>query len=429
MRHSIPIEQYGPTGQRMAAAIESCVHCGFCLPTCPTYVVLGEEMDSPRGRIMLMKSVLEGSVELDAALEYVDNCLGCQACETACPSGVSYGELITPFREHAERHRHRSVVDRIQRTMVLQTLPYPARLRLALALGRVARPLARLLPPSTRAMLDLLPQEVPAPSPLPELHPAQGRRRARVALLAGCAQQVLSPEIGAATLRVLARNGVETVVPRSQGCCGALPMHAGAAGQARALARRNLAAFPADVDAVVTNAAGCGSGMKEYDLLFAGEPEHERAVALAGKAVDVTSFLHALGIVEVPAPPQPLRIAYHDACHLAHAQRERAAPRALLNAIPDVTVLTPTEWELCCGSAGTYNLERPAVARELGERKARNLAATGADLIAAGNIGCLVQIATELRRLGRSTPAQHTIAILDAAYRGVLSGSRGWTGP
>ena len=428
MRHAISAERYGPQGQRMAAAIESCVHCGFCLPTCPTYAVLGEEMDSPRGRIMLMKGVLEGTLELDAALPYVDNCLGCQACETACPSGVAYGELITPFRDHAEHHRQRSLPDRVQRTMVLQTLPYPARFRLAARLGRSARPLARVLPPSTRAMLELLPTQLPTPEPLPELFPAEGSRRARVALLAGCAQQVLSPGIGAATLRVLARNGVETVVPRSQGCCGALPMHAGAAGQARQLARRNLAAFPSDVDAVVTNAAGCGSGMKEYELLFEGEPEHERATAMAAKVVDVATFLDRLGIAEVPAPGRPLKIAYHDACHLAHAQRERLAPRALLSAIPDVSVLTPAEWELCCGSAGIYNVEHPSVARELGERKAKNLAATGADLIAAGNIGCLVQITTELERLGHSLPALHTIQILDAAYRRELPGSHAATG-
>jgi glycolate oxidase iron-sulfur subunit len=424
VRHSIPLEQYGPQGSSMGDAIESCVHCGFCLPTCPTYVALGEEMDSPRGRIFLMKEVLEGKIELENALPYVDNCLGCQACETACPSGVKYGELITPFRAYAEEHRHREPIDRLQRIMTLQTLPYPRRFRLAARVGRFARPLARELPASARAsvgsMLQLLPAELPAPQPLPSFYPAQGERRARVALLAGCAQQVLSPNIGWATLRVLARNGVETVIPGSQGCCGALAMHTGAADQAKRLARRNLSAFPDDVDAIVTNAAGCGSGMHEYELLFRGQPEHERAAALAAKVTDVSTLLHELGIVDLPPLANELTIAYHDACHLAHAQKVRDPPRQLLAAIPGVTVVTPAEWELCCGSAGTYNIERPEIANQVGERKARNLISTGAQLIAAGNIGCLTQIVTQLRKLNHELPVMHTIEVLDSAYAGTL---------
>jgi glycolate oxidase iron-sulfur subunit len=269
-------------------------------------------------------------------------------------------------------------------------------------------------------MLELLPDRLPAPQPLPAFYPAHGQRRARVALLAGCAQQVLSPNIGWATLRVLSRNGIETVIPDTQGCCGALSMHTGAADQARRLARRNLAAFPDDVDAVVSNAAGCGSGMKEYELLFQGEPEHDRAAAFARKVTDVSVLLHDLGIVEVPPVPDQLTIAYHDACHLAHAQKVRNPPRALLAAIPGVTVVTPAEWELCCGSAGAYNIERPQVAAELGERKARNMISTGAQLIAAGNIGCLTQIVTHLHTLGHEIPVRHTIEVLDAAYAGTL---------
>jgi glycolate oxidase iron-sulfur subunit len=420
VRHEIEIEQYGPQAASMADAIESCVHCGFCLPTCPTYVELGEEMDSPRGRIFLMKEVLEGKIELDNALPYVDNCLGCQACETACPSGVKYGDLITPFRAYAEEHRERKPIDRLQRIMALQTLPYPRRFRLAALLGRGARPLARTLPASLRAMLELLPDSLPPAEPLPLFYPAVGEPRARVALLAGCAQQVLSPNIGWATLRVLARNGVETVIPGGQGCCGALSMHTGAAGQARKLARRNLAAFGEDVDAIVTNAAGCGSGMREYGLLFEGEPEHARAAAFAEKVVDVTVLLDSLGLVDVPPLKDEMVVAYHDACHLAHAQKVRDPPRALLDAIPGVTVVTPAEWELCCGSAGTYNVERPEIASSLGERKARNLIDTGAQLIAAGNIGCLTQIVTHLERLDRSIPVMHTIELLDRAYAGNL---------
>ena len=421
MHHSIPLEQYGPQAASMAHAIESCVHCGFCLPTCPTYITLGEEMDSPRGRIFLMKEVLEGRLELDNALPYVDNCLGCQACETACPSGVKYGELITPFRAYAEQHRTRRPIDRLQRMMTLQTLPHPQRFRLAARLGRFARPLARALPASLGSMLQLLPARLPAPQPLPSFYPAQGERRARVALLAGCAQQVLSPNIGWATLRVLSRNGIETVIPGAQGCCGALAMHTGAADQAKRLARRNLNAFPHDVDAIVTNAAGCGSGMQHYALLFQGEPEHERAAALAGKVTDVTVLLHELGIIEVPPLGSELIIAYHDACHLAHAQKVRTPPRQLLAAIPGATVITPAEWEICCGSAGTYNIERPEIAGELGRRKARNLIASGAQLIATGNIGCLTQIVTHLDALGHHTPVMHTIEALDAAYAATLS--------
>jgi glycolate oxidase iron-sulfur subunit len=423
VQHTIPLEQYGRQAARMADPIESCVHCGFCLPTCPTYLTLGEEMDSPRGRIILMKEVLEGRVELENALPYIDNCLGCQACETACPSGVKYGELISPFRAYAEEHRERQPIDRLQRMMALQTLPYPQRFRLAARFGRFARPLARVLPRSMRAMLELLPEALPGPDPLPAVYPAIGERRARVALLAGCAQQVLSPNIGWATLRVLARNGIETVIPASQGCCGALAMHTGAADQARRLARRNLDAFPGDVDAIVTNAAGCGSGMKEYELLFEGRPEHERAVVFANRVVDVTSLLDQIGIVEVPPLAHELTIAYHDACHLAHAQKVRNPPRALLGAIPGARVVTPAEWEICCGSAGTYNIERPEIASQLGERKARNLITTGAQLIAAGNIGCLTQITTHLSALGHELPVMHTIEVLDLAYRGTLTSS------
>jgi glycolate oxidase iron-sulfur subunit len=423
LRHTIALEQYGPQAESMSAAIESCVHCGFCLPTCPTYVTLGEEMDSPRGRIVLMKEVLEGKVELENALPYVDNCLGCQACETACPSGVKYGELITPFRAYAEQHREREPINRLQRLMVLQTLPYPKRFRAAARLGRFARPLARALPASFSAMLELLPAQLPAPAPLPAFYPAQGERRARVALLAGCAQQVLSPNIGWATLRVLARNGVETVIPQTQGCCGALAMHTGAADQAKRLARKNLRAFPDDVDAIISNAAGCGSGMKEYELLFQGEPEHQRAAAFADKVTDISSLLAQLGLVQVPALKSELTVAYHDACHLAHAQKIRNPPRQLLAAIPGVRVVTPAEWELCCGSAGTYNVERPEIAKQLGQRKARNLQSTGAQLIAAGNIGCLTQIVTHLNELGQPIPVMHTIEVLDQAYAGTLGSS------
>jgi glycolate oxidase iron-sulfur subunit len=414
VQHAIPLDQLGPQGPAMADAIGSCVHCGFCLPTCPTYVTLGEEQNSPRGRILLMKEVLEGGLTLEEAAEPIDNCLGCQACVTACPSGVEYGDLIAAFRAHAEERRPRPFAERMQRALVARTLPSPRRFRAAARLGMLTRPLARLAPARMRPMLDLLPQRLPRSRPLPAVFPATGERRARVALLAGCAQQVLDPEIGWATLRVLARNGVETVVPERQGCCGALAMHGGRTAQARKLARRNLAAFPADVDAVIVNAAGCGSGMREYGLLFAGEADDERARAFAERVVDVSAFLDDLGLVTPPPAARPLRVAYHDACHLAHAQHVREAPQRLLRAAGH-EVVVPEDWELCCGSAGTYNVERPEMAAELGRRKAERLRATGADVVAAGNIGCLTQIRLHLGEL----PVRHTIQILDGDYAGV----------
>jgi glycolate oxidase iron-sulfur subunit len=421
MKHEIPVESLGVRGPLMADPIGSCVHCGFCLPTCPTYVTMGEEMDSPRGRIFLMKEVLEGKLEVELAQPYLDNCLGCQACETACPSGVRYGDLITEFRGRAEPERKRPPAQRLRRELALRTLPYGRRFRAAAKLGAVSRKVRGAVPKSLRPMVDLLPERLPAARPLPPLFAAAGERRARVALLAGCVQQQLDPDIGWAAGRVLARNGVEVIVPSGQGCCGSLAMHAGEAEGARKLARRNIAAFPTDVDAVITTAAGCGSGMREYGALFLGEPEQETAERLAGRTRDVAEFLAELGLVEAPpALASPRRVAYHDACHLAHAQKVTAAPRRLLAQVEGLELLAPAEAELCCGSAGIYNVERPEVAAELGERKARNLLATGAELIASGNIGCLTQIQNQLTRLGHPIPAVHTVQVLDRAYSRTL---------
>ncbi len=417
MQHAIPVEQLGPQGDAMAHAVEKCVHCGFCLAACPTYKVLGEEMDSPRGRIYLMKEALEGQLAVDAMAPYIDRCLGCMACVTACPSGVEYGELLAPFRAFAEPRRSRTSLERLTRLLVKETLPYPGRFRLAASLGHLARPFQRLLPGPFSAMLALLPASLPTAPRLPELYPAVGRRRARVALLAGCVQQVLAPQINWATLRVLARNGVEVVIPRGQGCCGSLSMHIGEAGQAQALARRNLAVWPEDVDAVLTNAAGCGSGMKEYGLLFKGEPEEEQARRLAEKTLDVSVFLQELGLKPPPPLPEAITAAYHDACHLAHAQRVTAQPRQLLASVPNLSLVEIPEGELCCGSAGTYNLEQPEVAAELGERKARNILATGAQAVITGNIGCMTQIQAHLQALGHDLPIWHTMEVLDRAYR------------
>ncbi len=417
MQHTIPVESLGPVGESMAHAVEKCVHCGFCLPTCPTYTVLAEEMDSPRGRIILMKSVLEGSVELDDAIPYVDRCLGCLACQTACPSGVPYGELLTPFRAYAETRRSRPLQQRLARRVILETLPDPGRFRAAVRSGKLVRGLRSVMPGQFQAMVDLLPDDLPRGEPLLEVYPAEGQRRARVALLAGCVQQALEPGINWATLRVLARNGVEVVVPPGQGCCGALAQHTGDGARAQAQALANLRAFPADVDAVITNAAGCGSGMKEYPLLFKGTKLETEAAAFAGHVRDISVFLDELGMVAPPALPEPLRLAYHDACHLLHAQKVSQAPRRLLGQIPNLTLVPVPESELCCGSAGTYNLEQPGTSALLGERKARHILGTGAQGVVSGNIGCLVQLRAHLARLDHGLPAWHTLEVLDRAYR------------
>ncbi len=417
MQHSIPVETLGPQGQAMAFAIASCVHCGFCLPACPTYQVLGQEMDSPRGRILLMKSALEGSLTVEETLPYIDRCLGCQGCVTACPSGVRYGDLVTLYRAHAEGQRKRPFMAQVRRALVRETIPYPNRFRVAAVAGKIGKTVEGLVPADLRGMLALLPEKMPEARPLPAFYPAEGPRRARVALLAGCVQQALAPDFNWATLRVLAKNGVEVVIPAGQECCGALGMHQGEAEEARRHARANLRVFPRDIDAIITNAAGCGSGLHEYPLLFVGLPEAEAAAELAHKAVDIAVFLDQLGIVVLPPLPQPLKVAYHDACHLAHAQKVTDPPRKLLRSIPNLTLLEIPEGELCCGSAGTYNIEQPEIASELGRRKAANILKTDADAVAAGNIGCLVQIRTHLQAAGHPLPIYHTIELLDAAYR------------
>jgi glycolate oxidase iron-sulfur subunit len=416
MQHAIELTTLGPQGPAMGTAIEKCVHCGFCLSACPTYKVLGEEMDSPRGRIYLMKNALENELALDDTMPYIDRCLGCMACVTACPSGVEYGDLLAPFRARSEKKRSRPLLDRASRLVISQTLPYPGRFRAATRTGKLVKPLAKLMPRQFSAMLELLPQQTPPQVQLPAVVAAIGPRRARVALLAGCVQQVLAPSINQATIDVLTRNGVEVVIPAGQGCCGSLALHIGEDGQARSLARRNLLAFPSDVDAIITNAAGCGSGIHEYGLLFAGTADEERAMSFAAKSRDISLFLDQLGLLPPPPLPTPLTVAYHDACHLAHAQRVTQPPRRLLAAIPNVTVRELYESDLCCGSAGTYNLEQPEIARQLGERKAKNIVASGAEMVVMGNIGCMTQIRTHLAQLGQSIPVLHTIELLAQAY-------------
>jgi glycolate oxidase iron-sulfur subunit len=420
MQHTIPLAQWkediGPQAEGMAKAVETCVHCGFCLPTCPTYQVLGEEMDSPRGRIVLMKSVLEGSVQVGEAIPYIDRCLGCLACTTACPSGVEYAELVLPFRAFARSQVSYSYMEKARHALVNATLPNPKRFHTAATLGRLARPFHRLLPESLRGMIELLPEKRLKSEPLPELVPAQGEKRGRVALLVGCVQQALAPEINQATLRVLALNGVEVLIPPGQGCCGAILTHTGEVKAARDLARRNFNAFPSDVDVILTNAAGCGSGMKEYPSLFAGQEDGSQVRGFAQKVRDVSEYLMELGLLPPPPLPQPMRVAYHDACHLAHAQHISDAPRQLLASIPNLTLVEIADGSICCGSAGTYNLEQPDIARELGRRKAENILASSAEAVVMGNIGCMVQIRNHLSSLGKLLPVFHTMELLDLAY-------------
>ena len=418
MQHSINPNEHGPRGQAMADAIQACVHCGFCLPACPTYNVLEEEMDSPRGRIYLMKHVLEGTLDADEAQPYIDRCLGCMGCVPACPSGVAYGDLLTSYRAKREGERKRPLLDSVTRRLIVETLPYPDRFRLAARTGKLGKRVKGALPDQFAAMLDLLPDTLPPAPQLASQYPAQGEQRGRVALLIGCVQQVLAPEINQATIEVLTGNGFEVLVPEGQGCCGSILSHIGEDGRAMALARQNLSSFPDDVEAIITNAAGCGSGMHEYGLLFAGQPEEKAARAFAQRVMDVTTFLARVGLRPFP-PDQPERqVAYHDACHLAHAQGITDPPRALLRAIPNLTLHELNDGALCCGSAGTYNLEQPEIAHELGQRKAQAVRRTGADQVVMGNIGCLTQIQTHLALLGQPLPIRHTVQLLAEAYRG-----------
>lgn len=417
MLHTIPTATLGPLGQPMTHAVETCVHCGFCLPACPTYRELGQEMDTPRGRIVLMKEVLEGTLPLAAAQPHIDRCLGCLACEPACPSGVPYRDLISPFRALTQSRVERSLGEKITRFITAQTIPFPARFRLATWLGQWGKMFRPLLPARLRPLLDLVPARVPPAESWPVVTPARGERRARVALLTGCAQRVLDPDINTATIEVLARHGVEVVVPPAQGCCGGLAWHTGDLPAAQAFARRNLAAFPAAVDAILTNAAGCGSAMHEYHLVLRGTPDEARAEAFRHRVLDVSVFLHRLGLRGLPASPRPLKIAYHDACHLANAQGVRREPRALLRAIPGAELCELADAQMCCGSAGTYNLDQPEIAAALGEKKARAVIATGAAVVASGNIGCLTQLRVHLAKLGSPIEVRHTMQLLRDAYR------------
>ena len=416
-----------------AALIDQCVHCGFCLPTCPTYALWHEEMDSPRGRIYLMKLGAEGQAEMtDTYVAHFDYCLGCMACVTACPSGVQYDKLIGATRAQIERRHSRSFGDRAFRRMIFALFPHPGRLRaLTLPLWFYQRSGMRALvravgllerfSPRLHAMESLLPElRLGVGSRLPRRLAAQGERRRRVGLLLGCVQRVFFAGVNAATARVLAAEGCEVVVPFEQGCCGALMVHAGLEEPALRAARRLIDVFErADVDTIVTNAAGCGSNIKEYAHLLRDDPLYAaRAEIFSAKCRDVSELLAKLE-PRAQRHPLALRAAYHDACHLQHAQAVRGEPRRLLQSIPGLEVLEVPDSALCCGSAGIFNLIEPGPARELGDRKARSCLATQPNVILSGNPGCLLQIGAGLARAGRSVPVLHTIQALDASIRGV----------
>ncbi|MBM3846484.1 MAG: 4Fe-4S dicluster domain-containing protein [Verrucomicrobia bacterium] len=416
MLHQIQTDKLGPMGSAMSEAVSTCVHCGFCLAACPTYRELGQEMDSPRGRIVLMKEVLEGKLPWEEAQPHVDRCLGCLSCEPACPSGVPYRDLISPFRAVAQKHFKRPFADRLRRLLTRVTLPYPRRFRAAMQAGGWIKKIGLWSPRMLRPMLDLIPANLPAAQTWPEFTEGSGPRRARVGLLLGCAQQVLDPDINTATIEVLRRNGVDVVAPRTQGCCGGLAWHTGDLAAARKFARQQLDAFPADVDAILSNAAGCGSAMHEYALVLRGTPLEDKARCFGKRVKDVSSFLHELGLVP-PKCSWPIRVAYHDACHLANAQGVRDEPRSLLRSIPGLELQEISGGEFCCGSAGSYNLDEPQVAQSLGASKARAIIDTRAEIVASGNIGCLAQIRMHLEQQGSAVPARHSMQVLRDAYR------------
>lgn len=442
--------------ERIRSAVKDCVHCGFCLPACPTYSLWGEEMDSPRGRIYLVNQLLDGAPLTPAAAEHFDRCLGCMACMTACPSGVQYDQIIEAAREWTEggatapaargaeaagdaagdAPARRPLRDRLTRAAIFALFPYPGRLRVATAplralqrtgadrllaraglIGRVspaAEQALRLAPPAARGS---------AAGRFPERVAARGTRRAVVGMLTGCVQSVFFPRVNAATARVLAAEGCDVIIPRSQGCCGALSLHSGRAAEAAAFARRTIETFEqAGVEAVVVNSAGCGSAMKEYERLLADSPAWAaRAAALSARVRDLAEFLDELG----PAAerhPVPVRAVYHDACHLGHAQRVTAAPRALLRGIPSLELVELRDAGVCCGSAGVYNLLQPEAARELGKRKADSVIASGASLLISANPGCTLQISSSLAAQGITLPTAHTAEILDASINGVPLG-------
>jgi glycolate oxidase iron-sulfur subunit len=442
---SSPPQSPDTAAQRIGADIDygrflDCVHCGLCTSACPTYLETGNENDSPRGRIYLMRAVTDGRLQLnDGVKRHLDLCLDCRSCETACPSGVQYGRLIEPFRvdmRRAEEGRTSSSQTRaagrqswLERTLLYRLFPYPGRMKAALAPARWLQRtgldhlidksgLPTLLPGFVRRMYDQLPRLQPLGPPLPELLPAIGPRRARVGLFTGCVAQAMFPQTNWATARVLQANGCDVVIPRNQCCCGAIHYHSGAAGPALELATRNAAAFDAaSLDALIINVAGCGSMLKDYGHIAEEAGTGPEALAgFASKVRDVSEFLAELG----PIPPRGevrARAVYHDACHLVHAQRVREQPRTLLSLVPGLELVPLAESEVCCGAAGSYNLTEPEMSERLSQRKLSNILACEPQLVITGNAGCSLQIQAALRRAGLPIQVLHPMDLLDLSYR------------
>ena len=417
-----------------------CVHCGLCTAACPTYVETGNEADSPRGRIYLMRQVIDGALELDETVKgHLDLCLNCRACETACPSGVQYGRLIEPFREHMahlEPGRPLKSLNALQRWMLFTIFPSRFRTRLALAPARLSQwtgldwllrksGALNLLPRSLRTMHGMLPGLKPHYGRLPEVLPAEGPVRARVGLFLGCVADAIYPQTTYATAKVLQKNGCEVWIPRNQGCCGALHYHAAEEVPARELAAKNCEAFGMTgpdwqkLDAIITNAAGCGAMLKDYSHMMHGHPLSEAADRFNAKVKDISEFLYELGPIK-PTHPLNITATYHDACHLRHAQQIQKPPRSLLELIPGLKLVPLNESELCCGAAGSYNLTQPDMAEKLGDRKVDNIRATGSKAVFMGNVGCLMQVSRHLKQVAPDIWTAHPIDALWASYSGEI---------
>ncbi len=408
-----------PDTSRSNDILRKCVHCGFCTATCPTYTLLGDELDSPRGRIYLIKQMLEEGRPADKqTVKHVDRCLSCLACMTTCPSGVHYMHLVDHARAHIEATYKRPLTERVLRGVLAKVLPNPMLFRLSLLGAKLGKPFQRVLPRRLKAMIALTPKTIhpPAPWDEPQVFPAIGERKMRVALMTGCAQKVLDPSINESTIRLLTRHGAEVVIAEGAGCCGALTHHMGKVGDSHASAAANITAWMKEVrgkglDAVVINASGCGTTVKDYGHMFRTDDAMAAdAETISGMTRDVTELLAELGLNETNAPK--LRVAYHAACSLQHGQKITVEPKALLKQA-GFTVLEPKEGHLCCGSAGTYNLMQPEIAGQLKERKLANIETLKPDVIAAGNIGCMAQLAS-----GANVPVIHTAALLDWATGG-----------
>ncbi|WP_424931683.1 glycolate oxidase subunit GlcF [Amaricoccus macauensis] len=414
-----PQQLADPAVARSNKILRTCVHCGFCTATCPTYQVLGDELDSPRGRIYLIKDMLESGRPADErTVRHIDRCLSCLSCMTTCPSGVHYMHLVDHARAHIEKTYRRPLPDRALRWILAHVLPYPRRFRLVMLGAWISRPFAGLLPGRLKALVRFAPPSLPPVSrdDDPQVFPAEGARRMRVAILTGCAQRALNTDINSATIRLLRRHGCEVVVVRGVGCCGSLTHHMGREAQSHALAAANIRAFQREIegeglDAIVVNSSGCGTTMKDYGTMFEGDALADSAAEVAGRTRDITEVMTDLGI-EARDTTRPLRVAYHAACSLQHGQKIRDLPKALL-CKAGFEVVEPRDPHLCCGSAGTYNLLQPEIATELRDRKVATLSEVAPQVIAAGNIGCMMQIGS-----GISAPVVHTAELLDWATGG-----------